>query len=412
MSAHARNLFLCSLVFAPFMLAMPGCTQSPSESPKALSSRGTLDAIDREAEPITQATPSDGSDLATLAQRDVDDFLRLKREATDDSSDPEPVAFDDPADNLSQVSDTAVAAKPAEIIWTDPVGKSLSTSGMESDEMAPTTTDFVTMGAPPDEEPANDVLAMPEQSLEGKTTEERLNELLVGLSAELYMRASDADQPLRELIMISATSMVDPTRSLANIEALPGLTDRERELLSAFQAFFLKLGDKLDGSEEADAAIMTALKDLQTDIVKAPILTIPAASLCTSVEGFGKYQPFSSNRFLAHANQQMVVYVEIDDFACTQGQTGQWVTELAQQLIIYSDRDGIPVWREEWLPVVDTSSKARQDFYTTQLVTLPTALSVGKYQLKIRLRDEQSGAEAEKSIEFEMVADPKLATGH
>jgi len=36
-------------------------------------------------------------------------------------------------------------------------------------------------------------------------------------------------------------------------------------------------------------------------------------------------------------------------------------------------------------------------------------LSVGRYHLKIQVRDETSGAESEESIGFEMVADPKLA---
>ena len=55
------------------------------------------------------------------------------------------------------------------------------------------------------------------------------------------------------------------------------------------------------------------------------------------------------------------------------------------------------------------TSKTRRDFFTTQLIALPPALSVGKYHLKIRVRDEHSGAEAEDSVPFQMVADAKLA---
>jgi hypothetical protein len=410
MSAHAAlRRFTCSLAFAPFLLAMHGCSGSPVESSKALASKASLEPIESDVapNPITQVP---ANDLQGLAQRDVDDFLRLKREATEAAPTAQP-EFIEPT-TTAEAEAAALPVTPPAIIWTDPVGKALAEAPAVDAAGPPVDETAITMGeAALDDISPNDVLAIPQPSLQSDSPQERLNELLVGLSAELYMRASDADQPLRELIMISATSMVDPSRKLANIEALPGLTEREREVLAAFQGFFLKLGEKLDGSEEADAAIMSALQTLQTDIVKAPTLTIPAAALCTSVGGFSKYEPFSANRFLAHAGQQLVVYVEIDDFKCTQGQTGQWVTELAQQLVIYSDRDGIPVWREEWLPVVDTATKPRQDFYTTQLITLPNALSVGKYQLKIRLRDEQSGAEAEQSIEFEMVADAKLAAG-
>jgi hypothetical protein len=86
----------------------------------------------------------------------------------------------------------------------------------------------------------------------------------------------------------------------------------------------------------------------------------------------------------------------------------QWLTEISQQLEIISDRDGIPVWSEPWQKAVDVTSHRRRDFFTTQIITLPEALSVGRYHLKIRVRDEKSGAETEESITFEMVADPKL----
>ena len=411
MSARALRFSIVSFLFVPFTLALHGCGGPPADS-GALAREAALDFPEAEADevaaiPITETAPND---LASLAQRDVDDFMRLRREAeAKTQASPENTDSDGPQPGPAESE--PVAAAPPAIIWTDPVGQSLASAEDAEALTATPTESAITMGAStPDDDSPNPVLAI-HQPLDTLAPEDRLNELLVGLSAELYMRASDADQPLRELIMITATSMVDPSRKLANIDALPGLTDREREMLTAFQSFFLELGSKLDGSEEADSAVITALQALQSSLVEAPILTIPAASLCTSVEGFGKYAPFSENRFLAHADQQMVVYVEIGDFSCTQNPAGQWVTELAQQLIIYSDRDGIPVWREEWLPVVDTASKPRQDFYTTQLVTLPDALSVGKYQLKIRLRDEHSGAEAEQAIEFEMVADPKLAAG-
>jgi len=427
----SANVALHCGIVIPLALMIAGCTGAPVDSPKSLANRGVPELIDHAplAEESPQPSSQGAADLASLAQRDVDDFMRLKREAQTGTANPQDgAALRDPQEPGTVSSQTttetgAHAAAPAEdapvaspiIIWTDPVGRADADDESSEVEASGTAASSVTTamdgnaGVDGTSSP-NSVLASPDPTLAGMPSSDRMQELLVGLSAELYMRASDADQPLRELIMISATSMVDPSRQLANIDALPGLTEREREMLGAFQNFFLELGKQLDGSKEADSAITSALRELQSTLSKAPALKVPAAALCTSVEGFGKYQPFSQNTFLAHSGQQMVVYVEIDDFNSTQNSVGQWVTELAQQLIIYSDRDGIPVWREEWLPVVDTSLKPRQDFYTTQLVTLPDALSVGRYQLKIRLRDEHTGAEAEHSIPFEMVADSKLAT--
>ncbi len=104
------------------------------------------------------------------------------------------------------------------------------------------------------------------------------------------------------------------------------------------------------------------------------------------------------------------MYVEIDDFTSEPNEKGEWVTELSQQITIYADRDGIPVWRSgDMQTAVDRSQKKRNDFFLLQIITLPKALSVGKYHMKVQVRDEKSGAEAEDAIEFEMVADPKLA---
>ncbi len=78
--------------------------------------------------------------------------------------------------------------------------------------------------------------------------------------------------------------------------------------------------------------------------------------------------------------------------------------------MIFSDRDGIPVWRQPWRPVVDVTKNRRHDFFVVQVVTLPDKLSVGRYQFKISVRDERSGAEAEATLELDMVADPSLTT--
>jgi hypothetical protein len=115
--------------------------------------------------------------------------------------------------------------------------------------------------------------------------------------------------------------------------------------------------------------------------------------------------------FLAHSAQQAVVYVEIEDFTSELNEKGQWVTELSQQLVVISERDGIPVWREDWQAGVDLSRKQRDDFFIVQVVTLPDRLAVGRYNLKIRIRDDRSGAEAETAIDFEMVADARMTGG-
>ena len=239
---------------------------------------------------------------------------------------------------------------------------------------------------------------------------DRVSSLLVELSRELYRESAYADMPLRELMLIAAQSLVQPDRGLT-ADAIPGLTQREREVLVHFQSFCRSLGEQLDGSREAGQIITTALDDLREALTEPPRLIIESKTLCYHVGGFGDYREFDRYAFLAHKSQQVIVYLELDGFTSELNEKSQWVTKLSQQLVVYDDRDGIPVWTENWQPVVDAARQQRNDFFTVQVLTLPDALSVGRYHLKIRLRDEQSRAEADGSIQFELVADPKLAAG-
>jgi hypothetical protein len=261
----------------------------------------------------------------------------------------------------------------------------------------------------PREEPGGGALPAPESD-----DSDRLRQLIVEFSSALYRRAAYSDMPLRDLLLIAATTMVTPDRALAT-EALPGLTDREREILGVWQAFCARVGPRLAESGDPEV-LVEEIEALYRALARQPQLVVAQASLCTRVGGFGDYDEFQRNSgghyaFLAHNAQQAVVYVEIEDFTSELNEKGQWVTELSQQLVVISERDGIPVWREDWQAGVDLSRKQRDDFFIVQVVTLPDRLSVGRYNLKIRIRDDRSGSEAETAIDFEMVADARLAGG-
>ncbi len=267
-------------------------------------------------------------------------------------------------------------------------------------------------GPPPTTQPATNPTTPPRMPVgkrgSGWPHDASSRELLAALSRELYRDATFSKAPLRQLLMISAISLVNPNRELS-ADALPGLSDRERDMVADFQKFFVDLGRRLDNAQDPEVVIDDALTSLQRSLTQELQLELPVVALCSRIGGFGEYAEFDRYSFMAHAGQQVIVYVEVDGFTSELNEQGVWVTELSQQLVIYSDRDGIPVWREDWQTAVDMTNQKRHDYFQRQIVTLPKALSVGRYQLKVRLRDEQSGSEAEVAIPFEMVADPRLA---
>jgi hypothetical protein len=346
--------------------------------------------------------------LAEQAQRDVEQLRGLDR-------DPSPAAGGEP--------------ETPEVQWIVPAPRRAEPAGLSADrgrtgagapvqgpvEESPGAQRALGRDRPsgaeaPQEEPGGGNAPAARDSNET----DRFRRLIVELSSELYRRGAYSDMPLRELLLIAATTLVTPDRALAT-DALPGVTERERELLARMQEFFSRLGLKL--AETGDPEVLVAeIEALHHALAIQPRLVVAQASLCTRVEGFGDYDEFPRNEegryaFLAHSGQQAVVYVEIEDFTSELNEKGQWVTELSQQLVVISERDGIPVWREDWQAGVDFSRKRREDFFIVQVVTLPERLSVGRYNFKIRIRDDQSGAEAEAAIDFEMVADPRMTGG-
>ncbi|MDY7107486.1 MAG: hypothetical protein SYC29_02510 [Planctomycetota bacterium] len=370
--------------------------------------------LNAERSAVEEDAPIGVETLAERAERDVEDFLELRREAARRQA-----RTQDPADE-PQSADGSEESAPERIVWNEPPTPPQGTPA-DSDrpkvEKPPVRqsplfrdpAEALEIDRPAGEQDVGDQEAEADSAEPAKAIAgDPLDVLLVKVRRHLNRRAAYSDQPLRELLGMAAMVMVDPELRL-NPEAFPDLSETERRLLGRLQGFFADLGETLDGSIEAEEAIINAVLSLQESLVEEPQLQLPAAALCWRVGGFGDYQPFERNTFLAHGEQQVILYLEIDGFASEMNKMNQWLTEISQQLEIINDSDGIPVWSEPWQKAVDVTSHRRRDFFTTQIITLPKALSVGKYHFKIRVRDNKSGAEAEESITFEMVADPKLA---
>jgi hypothetical protein len=401
-----RSLVLSWLAAA---FAAAGCS-SPTGSTASSAGRDPLGAQEPVLHADQRADPASGGieTLAERAQRDVEDFLELRRRAAEGE------AENQTPDAAAPAERAAGESAAARIVWNEP--PAATTRPPEDPRQAKIQKPPVTQ-SPLFRDPAEslDVDDAPEEEERADAADsagtfagDPLDLLLVQVRRHLNRRAAYSDQPLRELLGMAAMVMVDPELRL-NPEAFPDLSETERRLLARLQGFFAELGEKLDGSVEAEEAVVNAVLNLQESLVEEPELELPAAALCWRVGGFGDFEPFERNTFLAQDEQQVILYLEIDGFTSELNRMNQWLTEISQQLEIINDSDGIPVWSEPWQKAVDVTSHRRRDFFTTQIITLPKALSVGKYHFKIRVRDDRSGAEAEESITFEMVADPKLA---
>lgn len=411
--------------FTPAILALMVSGLSACESPHATIGDGiTLNA--KPEEQVGDVRPFDpqGRDRLSQAQRDVDQYLKQRQEKGSG------LRWSDEPAEIAQSADQQNPNLRKRVIFNDGTssdrmvarrnGRSRRGAGRVAESFEPAML-LRDPARPPDVNEFDrvevnwefpDGAEYPRADYPGAGVDlasDRLRQLMVDLRRELYIEGAHSDHPLKQLLPIAAMVMVDPDAKL-NPDAVPDLTTTERELLGALQVFFQNLSRQLDDNVDVEEAIAQGIAELRDAITKEPQLQFPTLALCYKVDGFGKYKQFDHYRYLAHTEQQVIVYVEIEDFSSKLNENGEWVTQLAQQVTIYSDRDGIPVWRSGDMQVAtDRSRKKRHDFFLLQIITIPKALSVGKYHLKVHVRDELSGAEAEDAIEFEMVADPKLA---
>jgi hypothetical protein len=71
-----------------------------------------------------------------------------------------------------------------------------------------------------------------------------------------------------------------------------------------------------------------------------------------------------------------------------------------------TDSDGTLVWQRPAQRAIETSLSKRQDFYLLQVIELPAALSVGRFNLKVVVSDATSGEQAEAVLPIVLVAEP------
>lgn len=244
------------------------------------------------------------------------------------------------------------------------------------------------------------------------TRKQRISKAAEELAMLLRADADQSDAPISAMAALSALELIE--RGVApDPAAMPWLTDRERELLSVFRDLFIEAGGRLQSDPNDLLSIHEIIEQLPGKLESWKQLSIPVATLCMRVDGFGQYEEFGTNTLLAGRAHRMIVYTELKDFRSERatgptGEQGRRV-RLTQDLSLYHDADGLLAWREANQSINEFSRNERSDFFLVQLIELPRTLTVGSYRLKVTIVDEVAGATAEAIIPIDVVADAGLA---
>lgn len=132
-------------------------------------------------------------------------------------------------------------------------------------------------------------------------------------------------------------------------------------------------------------------------------LEVPVVQLCKRVDGYGVYEPIEARLVAGHLNQ-VIVYCEIENFMSQLNGQSLWETKVTEELVLYTENDGLPILREEPVVVPDVCRNRRNDFFIVRKLSLPANIPVGRYLLKVTVVDQLASRVAEATIPITMVA--------
>lgn len=242
------------------------------------------------------------------------------------------------------------------------------------------------------------------------------------------VRVEPGWSPLRQSLAMLGLELIEPGVGGPQIEDLARqLTPEQARATGQLRRVLGEIASS-ESLASDPASLASVLSAAARQIAPPPppaSLDLGTVALCTRVESFGRYTPLSTHRIIAGRATRVIVYSEVQNFAQSATSTPSfavdapeadspanapqnWTVQLGQELSLYLDSDGSRQWHQPEQSVKDSSRSKRADYYLVQLIDLPSNLSVGRYNLKVRVRDKSNGAEVERSLPLEVIADPRL----
>lgn len=227
-------------------------------------------------------------------------------------------------------------------------------------------------------------------------------ELAVSLSSQLARDANGSTTPMREWLTMSSLLMVDPSRK-PDLKQFGDLDEFERAVLSSYSDHFASVGRIFDEDRDIERLIEETEK-LSRSLAAERNLKVTTFELCNSVANYGSYSTIEKDSFVRGRPHGFYAYVEIENFKSKTGDDGLYHTRLTQQIDLYTESDGTLVHSIPPSTSEDVCRRMRRDYFNVQYVELPANLSLGRYNLKVRIRDEFSLAESESVYPITIVA--------
>lgn len=196
-------------------------------------------------------------------------------------------------------------------------------------------------------------------------------------------------------------------QSVPQLQSLSTLSQEDRDILTAVFDGLTNFRNALraDNNMLLSRKIKPLLEAADRLRTQAE-LSVPVVALCTDVKGFGVYEPIEPARFEAGKDHRVIVYCEVENFASVIDEQKRWATKLTQEVVLYTEQNGLEVWRDKVpaRPIVDYSRNRRHDFFIVKMIKLPANLTIGRYLLKVTVVDQQVNRVAENTAPIQIVS--------
>lgn len=221
-------------------------------------------------------------------------------------------------------------------------------------------------------------------------------------------RDDAAERRRREIAQQEAKVAADPTnveeqfnlrtmylsdgRDSDALQPIRGVTPDVEEIMLAqlrsLQA--ARSGSARDSATWANRQL-EATRALQEKLRAKADLQVPKVELCREIRQFGVYTPFPSSDFKAGIPNDVLIYVEVDNFESRKLAGDEYRTLLGAQLSLLS-KDGKVLVSLDEPNIEDVSRGVRRDFFLAfGPITIPGNLPVGEYVVDVSIEDKLAG---------------------
>lgn len=407
-----------------------GC-QSPSTSKQSQDPQTSSDALLAQQNPqLPKSAAGDAADttdvpdeLALLIRKTEAHAKRIAQEMENRpaaAQQPQPQQQAQP--QPQQPPQRTAAAEPSVVEWLDPQLLRLGPAfdvGARRDAASPSAqTERTVRGTANQAIAISDEQPIPNAPVLASNTAPQLLPNQAAVAARPAAATPSASQDLQRLLATRIEE--DPRDSVAHLEyqllryiegkqvpelgTLASLTKEDQEIVTAVIDALSNYRSNL----RADSNLLLSRKikplmDLSDRLRAQADLEIPTVQLCRRVDGFGVYEPLEA-RFVAGRDREVIVYCEVANFMSQMTEQNQWETRLTEEVVLYTDADGLPILREKPVVVPDLCRNRRHDFFIVRKLRLPGNIPVGRYWLKVTIVDQLASRVAEASIPITFVA--------